>query len=287
MSLAMGAALVSGWSAALRAEWLWDVDAGARYESNLTAAQQDADIRADTAATLLASGGYFFALTGADGLTLDLTAAADAWSRFHGVNQVAVGGAVSYKHKFGVGYAVPWLSLAFSGSHIDSRSAIRQGDAFLARAEAGRRFSDAFDASLGFVYDRRNAANDLPVVPGISGKVFDLRGQSGFVRGGYAVNDSLAIGASFTVRRGGVVSTTRQNLAIFLASDAIAADPAFGNDFFAYRLRGTTKTAGLSSSWAVSDHSSLNLAFTDERTRAYEELGYRGWVGLLSFAYRY
>ncbi len=287
MAVAIGAALVSGWCTALRAEWLFDVDAGARYDSNLTAAQQPADVRADAAATLFASGGYFFALTGSDGLTIDLTTAADAWSRFYGVNQVAFGGALSYKHKFGVGYDVPWLSLAFSGSHIDSRSAIRQGDAFLARAEAGQRFNEALSASLGFVYDRRLAANDLPVVPGISGKVFDLRGKSGFVRGGYAVSDTVELGANFTVRRGDVVSTTRQNLEIFLASDAIAADPAFGNDFFAYRLRGTTKTAGLSSSWAVSDHSSLNLAFSDERTRAYEGLDYRGWVGKLSFAYRY
>ena len=210
----------------------------------MTAAQKDADVRADTAATLFASGGYFFALTGADGLSLDLTAVTEAWSRFHGLNQVALGGALSYKHKFGVGYDVPWVSLAFSGSRIDSRSAIRDSDAYRARAEAGQRFNEVFDASIGYVYDRRRADNDLPVVPGISGKVFDLRGQSGFVRGGYAVSDALALGANFTVRRGDVVSTTRQNLDIFLASDAIAADPAFGSDFFAYRLRGTTKTVG-------------------------------------------
>jgi hypothetical protein len=286
-SLAAGAVLASGWSAALRAEWLFDIDAGARYESNLTAAQTDADIRADTAATLFASAGYFFALSGVDGLSVDLTAVTEAWSRFHGLNQVVLGGTLSYKHKFGVGYDVPWVSLAFAGSRIDSRSAIRDSDAYRARAEAGQRFNEVFDASIGYVYDKRRADNDLPVVPGISGKVFDLRGQSGFVRGGYAVSDALALGANFTVRRGDVVSTTRQNLDIFLASDAIAADPAFGSDFFAYRLHGTTKTIGLSSSWALSDRSSLNLGYTDERTRAYDGLDYRGRSGQLSFAYRY
>ena len=35
-----------------------------------------------------------------------------------------------------------------------------------------------------------------------------------------------------SARRGDVVSTTRQNLDIFLASDAIAADPTFGSDFY-------------------------------------------------------
>jgi hypothetical protein len=287
LHLALGGVLASTWSAAARAEWLFDVDAGARYESNLTNAQQDPDIRADAAATLLASGGYFFALTGADGLTLDVNAASETWHRFHGLNQVSVGGSVSYKHKFGVGYSVPWLSLALSGSHDDSRSAIRDSDTFGARAELGQRFSETFDASIGAVYDRRRADNDLPVVPGISGRVFDVRGKSAFVRAGYALSEQLQLGANFAVRRGDVVSTTRQNLAIFLASDAIAADPAFGDDFFAYRLRGTTRTASLSSSWALSDRSSLNLRYADDRTRAYEGLDYRGHVAELSFVYSY
>src|SRR5450755_1449435 len=93
--LALGGALALGWSAAVHAEWLFDVDAGARYESNLTRAQQDPDIRADAAATLLASGGYFFALTGADGLTLDVNAAGEAWNRFHGLNEISIGGSAS------------------------------------------------------------------------------------------------------------------------------------------------------------------------------------------------
>jgi hypothetical protein len=284
---ALAGVLVSSWSAATRAEWLFDVNAGARYESNLSRAQQDPDIRADAAATLSASGGYFFALTGADGLALDVNAASEAWHRFHGLNQVSVGATASYKHKFGVGYSVPWLSLALSGSRDDYRSAIRDSDAFAARAEFGQRFSETFDASVGAVYDRRRADNDLPVVPGISGKVFDVSGHSAFIRAGYAPSEQLLLGANFAVRRGDVVSTTRQNLAIFLASDAIAADTAFGDDFFAYRLRGTTRTASLSSSWAISDRSSLNLRYADDRTRAYDGLDYRGRIAELSFAFSY
>jgi hypothetical protein len=287
LRLALGGALASSWSTVTHAEWLFDVDAGARYDSNLTQAQQDADVRADAAATLFASGGYFLALSGADRLTLAVNAASETWHRFHDINQVLIGGSASYKHKFGVGYAVPWLSLALSGSHVDSRSAIRDSDLFRARAELGQRFIETFDASIGVVYDRRRADDDLPVVPGISGKVFDVRGHSAFVHGGYAVSEQLLLGANFAVRRGDVVSSTRQNLDIFLASSAIAADPAFGDDFFAYRLKGTTRTATLSSSWALSDRSSLNFGYTDDRTRAYDGLDYRGRVAELSFTYSY
>ena len=42
LRLALAGMLVLGLSAAARAEWLLDVDAGARYESNLTRAQERA-----------------------------------------------------------------------------------------------------------------------------------------------------------------------------------------------------------------------------------------------------
>ncbi|HWZ73823.1 MAG TPA: hypothetical protein VN326_20380 [Casimicrobiaceae bacterium] len=281
--------LALSWSAPSRAEWLFDVDAGARYESNLTRAQQDPDVRGDGAATLFASAGSFFALTGADGLTLDANAATEAWHRFHGLNRISIGGTASYKHKFGLGYAAPWASLGLSGSRDNYRADIRDSDRLEARAELGQRFSEIFDASVGAVYDRRYARNDLPVVPGISGRVFDLRGKSAFVHAGYALTEQLQAGANFAVRRGDVVSTTRRHLEIFLESDAIAADPAFGDDFFAYRLRGTstTRTAAVTLSWAFSDRSSLNFSYADERTSAYEGLDYRGRIAALSLAFSY
>ena len=289
LRLALAGMLVLGWSAAARAEWLLDVDAGARYDSNLTRAQEHPDVRADAAATLFASAGTFFALTGADGLTLDVNALTEAWHRFHGLNRASIGGSASYKHKFGLGYAAPWISFGLAGSHDDYRSAIRDSDSLEARAELGQRFNEAFDASVGAVFDRRYARNDLPVVPGISGRVFDVRGKSAFVRAGYSLTEQLQAGANFAVRRGDVVSTTRRHLEIFLESDAIAADPAFGDDFFAYRLRGTstTRTAAVTLSWALSDRSSLNFRYADERTSAYEGLDYRGRIAAVSFAFSY
>ena len=289
LRLAVAGMLVLSCSAAARAEWLLDVDIGARYDSNLTRAQERPDVRGDAAATLFASGGKFFALTGADGLTLDANASTEAWRRFHGLNRGSIGGAASYKHKFGLGYAAPWISLGLAGSHDNYRSAIRDSDSVEARAELGQRFNEAFDASLGAVFDRRYARNDLPVVSGISGRVFDVRGKSAFVRAGYALTEQLQAGANFAVRRGDVVSTTRQHQEIFLESDAIAADPAFGDDFFAYRLRGTstTRTTAVTLSWALSNRSSLNFRYADERTSAYGGLDYRGRIAALSFAFSY
>jgi len=281
------ALLLLGTSASARAEWLFDVDAGALYDSNLNRAYEHADIRADAAIALHAAAGSFLALSGADGLTLSADARSDIYHRFHGLNLLGVGGTAVYRHKFGLGYAAPWILLSASAAHEDYRENLRDSDRAALRVELGRRFTETFDAAFGGSYDRRYGKNDSPVVPGTSGKVFDLRGQSAHVRVGYAVTDQLLLGAELAVRRGDVVATTRRDLQIFRASDAVAADPAFGNDFFAYRLRGTTDTARLSASWALDDRSSLNFAYADERTDAAGGIVYRSHSANVVLSWRY
>ena len=270
-----------------RAEWFYDVDAGGLYDDNLTRAQKAADVRADGAATLAASAGWFYAPSGADGIALSLQANSEAYARFHGLNLISIGGIATYRHKFGVGYDVPWASITVSAAHDDYRGDIRDSDRIDASIEVGQRLSENFDASFGVAIDRRFARNDLPVVPGISGKVFDLRGQSVFARAAYDITERLQVGARVSARRGDVESTTRQNLEIFLASDAIAADPTFGSDFYAYRLRGTTTTANATLSWALSDRSSLNLSYGVTRTASYDDLTYLSRAGTILLVFRY
>jgi hypothetical protein len=274
-------------SAPATAEWLLDADAGVLYDSNLNRAHVSADIRADGAFTLSAAGGSHFALSGADGLTLTANARSELYHRFHGLNLLGLGGTAIYRHKFGLGYAAPWILLAASASHDNYRDDIRDSDRVELRAEIGKRFTEAFDAAFGGRLERRYAKNGQPVVPGISGKVFDLRGQSAYVRAGYAVSDQLLLGVELAVRRGDVVATTRRNFQIFVVSDAIAPDPTFGADFVAYRLRGTTDTAKLTASWAFDDRSSLNFAYANERTDATGGIVYRSHSANLVFAWRY
>jgi hypothetical protein len=281
------ALLLAGASLSARAEWLFDIDAGALYDSNLNRAYEQADIRADSAITLRAAAGSFLALSGADGLTFSADAHSELYHRFHGLSLLGLGASAVYRHKFGLGYAAPWILLSASAAHDDYRDNLRDSDRVALRAELGRRFTEAFDTAFGAAYERRYAKNDEPVVPGISGKVFDLRGRSVYVRAGYAITDQLLLGAELAVRRGDVEATTRRDFAIFRASDAIAADPAFGNDFFAYRLRGTTATVKLTASWALDNRSALNFAYADERTDAAGGIVYRSHSANVVFAWRY
>jgi hypothetical protein len=281
------ALFAAGISAPATAEWLLDVDGGVLYDSNLNRAYDSADIRADGAFTLSAAGGSHFALSGADGLTLTANARSEIYHRFHGLNLLGLGGTALYRHKLGLGYAAPWILLAASASHDNYREDIRDSNRVELRAELGKRFTEAFDAAFGGRVERRYAKNDTPVVPRISGKVFDVRGQSAYVRAGYAVSDQLLLGVELAARRGDVVATTRRDFQIFVVSDAIAPDPTFGSDFVAYRLRGTTDTAKLTASWAFDNRSSLNFAYAYERTDASGGIIYRSHSANLVYAWRY
>ena len=276
-----------GFAPLAAAEWGYGIDAGAFYDSNLTQAQSAPDVRADGAATLAASVANFSAPTGEDELTLSLDARGEAYDRFRGLNLLGGGASAEYRHKFGLGYTTPWLRVAAAASYDSYQQNLRTGARWSASAELGRRFTEQFDAAIGGTLERRYAPNGNSVVPGIPGTVFNLRGESAYLRTAYAVNEPLLIAARIEVRRGDVVSSTRRNPEIFEASSAIAADPTFGSDFFAYRLRGTTGTLTASASWALDARSSLNLAYAGERTRAYDDLDYHGYRIDFAYAYRY
>ena len=209
------------------------------------------------------------------------------YTRYHGLDMGSLGIDAVYGHKFGLGYAAPWVTAGIVVGDATFGSSIRDGARVIASATAGKRFNEAFDAALEVFYDRRYARNDEPVVPGISGAVFDLRVEGILASVGYAATGRLQFGAYAGIRRGDVVSTTQQSLAIFTASTAIAADFTFGNDMYAYRMRGTTRSLGASLSYALDDHSSLNATFGGEHTSAAEGLDYKSQATTLTFAYRY
>jgi hypothetical protein len=142
------------------AEWFYDAHAGGLYDDNLTRAQQAADVRGDGAATLAASGGWFYAPSGTDGITVSLEANSEAYARFHGLNLISIGGSAGYRHKFGLGHDVPWASITVRAAHDDFRGDIRDGDRIEASLEVGKRLSANFDASVGIATDRRLASND-------------------------------------------------------------------------------------------------------------------------------
>jgi len=270
-----------------RADWVVDGDAGLVHDSNLTRAANGDAIRGDYAWTAYGSLGYAFVPASSDTLTLAADIAAERYGRYRALDHVALGVRAFYRHKLGLGSDVPYLAVALAASRDVYRDDPRDSDRADGYVELGRRFDATFDTAIGGGFDRRLQRRSESLVPGISGNVFDLRGRSAWWRTSYALTGDVELGARVSVRRGDVESTAHQSFAIFRASDAIAEDSAFGDDeLYAYRLRGTTWTAGATLSWALSSRAAINGGYADERTRAAEGLDYRSRVVRISLSYR-
>jgi len=273
--------------APVSAEALIDAAVNWTYDDNLTRASSHSDIRADNALSASGALRWFQALTEYDSATLGGFAGGQAYARYHGLDVAWIGADVAYRHKEGLGYTAPWLLIAATAAYHRYDDELRTGARYGARAELGKRFDERFDAHVAAFYDWRFAPHGESLVPGIPGDVFDLKGGGVEIGAAYAVTEQLAISGRFASRRGDVVSTTSQGYAIFQASNAIAADPTFGDELYAYRLRGTTNVFSLLASWAISDHASLSVGYSEERTSVAQGLDYRSHIASVTFQYQH
>jgi hypothetical protein len=270
------------------AEWEIGASAGAFYDDNLTRAQNSVDKRAAGAATANVIGTSFIPLTGSDAVTFTLYGRGELFERYSGLTNLVAGGTAGYRHKFGLGYAAPWVSLTLGGSFDDYREDLRTSTRLDVRAETGKRFTEQFDMSAGVYYERRYDNHGESIVPGISGHVFDLAGQGAYVRAGYAATDALYFDAKAGVRRGDVESTSQRSFQIFIISTAIANDPVWGDpNLYAYRLDGTTWSGALTASYALSDQSSFDAEYRYDVTRAGQGLEYMANRIVLTFIHRF
>jgi hypothetical protein len=285
--LALCAALSGGCGNA-RAEEVFSAEGGVFHDSNLSRAVSASDIVGDTALNLAASGGYLFTPGDRDAVTLTGDVRGASFSRFHGMNSIALGGTASWSRKFGLGALAPWarISASLAGERYgdDVRNGMRQSVVL----RAGERLSERLELSGGGSFERYRADNVKAVVPGISGDAFSLIGRNLFARADYALSDRWTGFAGVNARLGDVTASTRLDPKIFVYSSAIALDPAFGSDYIAYRLSGTTTWDFLAgASLALGDRSSFNLAVTRALTYASGGIEYQTTVVNASILFSY
>jgi hypothetical protein len=268
------------------AEWMFDAAANWAHDSNLTRASAAADVRADNAAAADFALRWFSAPGEYDSVTLGIEGGGQVYRRYHGLDNARIGASAAYRHKNGVGLTAPWVVVEVVSIYQAYDEDVRTGPRLRVRAELGKRFDERLDARVGAFYEQRWGPDGQPAVPGISGKVFDLRGAGVDLGAAYAITETLAVNATVSTRRGDVVSTTSAGAPIFNASTAIAEDETFGDELYAYRLRGTTDTLALSLSWAIGRRASLSFGYTGERTKVAQGLDYRSNLATVSFLYR-
>ena len=280
-------ALLAAAIPAAAVERAFDAGAEAAYDSNVTRGQLRDDIRADGYVAGYGGASLRWPFDDGSSASLGATLRGAQYVRFPRLSMLAAEATAEWHRKLGLGLEAPWIAASTLIAHESYRESARDSDRLVVNLSAGKRFDERLDASAGYTYDRRYAHHDDPVVPGISGAVWDLAGHSGWVRVGYALTEQWQVDAGYAYRHGDVVSTTHRNLAVFLASDAIAVSHAFGPDFFDYRLPGTTHTGDANLSYALGPRAALDFAYSYAFTRASHDFEYQNHRLSASWIYRY
>lgn len=274
-------------AANVQAQWLLDVQAERLHDSNLTRAQKSSDILADGAWRLRGSAGRLFEVGERSEVVARAELAMTRYDTYTGVSSDSLGWNAAYRRKLGTGLTAPWVEAGLGASVENARESLRDLTRRRLYFTAGKRFSERWDGTLSFDYSSSRQRNNFPRVLFYSDKVFDVTGRLLSLTANYAPSEQWLIGVAADLRRGDVVSTTRRNPEIFRASNAIAADPAFGPDFIAYRLSGaSTRSVTFIVSRALDLRSSLDASLAMDRTRTRAGLRYDGVRIGVSYIYR-
>ena len=261
------------------AGWLDEVGVEVRFDDNLTRAQLDQDIKSDTALVVSASAGTGYQLTDNSRLSLTLALSGSAYQRYEGLNNLNAGLDLTYRWKFGLGPYVPELHLSGAATRLEYRDAARDGWLYVGEIGMAKRLSDRAGLRMAYQLEQRKSDSvadrlaGLP--PEIAANVFDLTSQNLSFGGDYSLNSDYVLAAAYTLRHGDIVSTTLRNLPIFLASSAIAADPVFGPERYAYTMHALTRGLSLGVTRVIGRQASVTLGYEHLDSRAEGGIDYR------------
>jgi hypothetical protein len=279
--------LMAGAISPAHAERVTEVAAGAEYDNNVSNGQLDRDIKSDSATWASLSAGQSIELMQGNRLTATGDLAGRIFNRFQALNNISLGVTLADRMKLGLGATAPWIRAYGSAARVQFHDDIRDGWLYRLGLGAGKRLGERWDLQAEYRFDKRTGENTIAVVPGLSGAVFDQTGHSVLLDGRYSYDDSTLISVGYAWRRGDVVATTQRNFTIFRASTAIAADPAFGDEGFAYKLKATAQIISLGASKEINRHSSLNAGFHRQVTYATGGNAYYNSAPSITYLYSY
>jgi hypothetical protein len=255
---------------AARSDWTLGTDAQLRHDNNVGNAGQYDDIVADTVVDASLSIFQLFPMAENYSLSVSGDLSGESYDRLKGLDNASVGGALAVKRKWGLGAYVPWARIGFALARSDYDDDYRNATVYRATLSAGQRLDERWNLRAEYA-DERRAVNSQPeVVPGVSGDAYSQTSQKLTGNAEYALNEHAFLVFGILWRDGDVVSTTQPDLGIINLWRAIAADPAFGPNEYAYRVRGRTFGFNAGMNYSPTPHYALGLGFQRLDTHADE-----------------
>jgi hypothetical protein len=269
------------------AEWVGNAEAGIRQDSNVNNAELDNDIAGVSALSAGASATGFFPLEAGNSLSITGESRGEMFDHYTGLNNVSLGAALAFRKKWALGPYAPWTGLSLSSARLNYANNIRSGWRHQAAIRGGQRIFERWNVLAEYMLERRTANTLPPDQPGMSTDVFTQSSRAMTLAAEYTWSDSLFFSLGSLLRHGDVVSSTRRARKIYSVSKALADDPVFGPDFYAYRITGTTYGLNVDMNIALAPHSLLHASVLRQVTHAEGENNYAKSVQMVSWNYNF
>jgi hypothetical protein len=262
------ALLLCGLPLIARSEWNVGAAADVRHDDNAGNAASAADIVGDSILGARLSLFQLFPIGGRYSLTLAGGIAGEHYDRLDGLSNASVSAKIAVKRKWGLGAFVPWARIEGSFTRAAFDDAYRNAWIYRGAISTGRRLDERWNLTAEYAFERRACESQPREVPGLSGDAFSQSSHNLAATVEYSWLAGSVLTLGLLLRHGDVVSTTQASLRIFASSRALAEDPAFGSDAYAYRLDGTTVGFKLGISYPPTPHSSIGIDFRRFETHA-------------------
>jgi hypothetical protein len=261
--------LLLAWSVAAHADWILGADSSIRHDNNVGNTQSSSGPIGDSSLAAELSLSRLFFLGEGYSLTVGGELDGEAFRRLTGLNNGTLATEIELKKKWGLGAFVPWARAGFSVGRSSYDDSYRNAWIYRASLAAGRRFDERWNFWEHYAFERRAAhAEPSDEDQDLSTDAFSQTSHNLDLNLQYSLAQRTYLSVAMMARHGDVVSTSMAGLKIFDAAHALAEDPAFGEEAYAYRLTGTTLGYRLGVSFAATQHSVLGCGFERLDTRA-------------------
>jgi hypothetical protein len=272
---------------AVRGDWIFGADASLRHDSNVGNAEPYDDIVGDS---ILGARLSMFQLIPLDEnytVTVGGDLRGESYHRLTGLNNASLDGVLTLKKKWGLGAFAPWARAGVSVARSSYDDSYRNAWVYRGTIASGRRLDDRWNLWAEYAYERLAARTQMQEVPGLSGDAYSQNSHNVAANLEYSLNESTFLVLGLLARHGDVVSTTEPGLKIYTSSLALAADPAFGPEEYAYRLTGTTYGFRLGVNYSPTAHSLLGCGFERLETHAAGGNNYTKSVPEITWDYQF
>jgi hypothetical protein len=270
-----------------RSDWTFGADANVRHDNNVGNAESQSDIAADSIIGARLSIFQLFPLGESYSATVGGDLGGESFHRLTGLSNVSVDGIFSLRKKWGLGAFAPWARTGISVGRLSYDDSYRNAWDFRATLASGRRLDERWNLWAEYAFERRAARTQEEEVPGLSGDAYSQDSHNLAINLEYSLSERAFLALGLIGRHGDVVSTASPGPKVFYAAQALAEDPAFGPDFYAYRLTGTTYGVRVGLSFAATPHSLLGCGFERFDTHADGGNRYTKSVPEITWDYRF